>query len=529
MSSRRSLPVLAPTLAVFALAAAGTLVILTVPELRFVGRLPRVRLTIEATGATIALLTAALSYLRYSFGGTRSWLLIAVAFLVLAANRFLFGVAVDPEDLGSREAAYIWTAGRLMVGGFLLAAALPRNRRLVDHAGHLRRFVVFGAAALALLSVAEAALWAGRGVLPRLTTASEAVGGAGMGGALPGLTPIDITLGVGGTLLYLGAAAGFLRPVGAASPPWLPPALVLAAASHVHHMFFPVVFTAWVTTGDILRISFAAALLVGLLWEVRRMLTAESERSSELAAAYARERDRVTELEELDRAKADLFSVLAHELMHPVAGIRGSIVTLQRRWRDLGEDLRREMIDQVDSESARLRHLAEGALTALSLEDPGFSLHVRPVATSELVDELLQASAPLQGRLDLRMDDGLRSLRVRADVGRVLQVLRNLLSNAEKFSTPQSPIELKVEPGDGEVAFTVTDRGPGISPAALPQLFQRFSRARQEGMEKLPGSGLGLYISRRIVEAHGGSISVESEPGRGAAFRFTLPLAAGTG
>lgn len=516
------------TLVVFFLATVGTIVILAVPDLRFAARMPRARLAVESVAVVVGLLISALSYLRYSFGGTRSWLLLSVAFLVLGCNQLLFGVVLEPDAIGSQQASYFWTTGRLAVGVLLVAASLPHLRSTRDSRGHLRRFALLGGASLGILAAVQTALWMGRDRLPPLSRVPEAIAGVPITDVLPNLSAAVIAMGLAGTVLYLAAAAGFLRPAAEPAPPWLPPALVLAAASHIHHMFFPSVFTDWTSTGDVLRVGFAIVLLSGLLWEVRGTFAAEHHRSVELTAAYDREHQRVEELERVDRERDDFFSVLSHELMHPVAAIRAGAVTLDRRWENLDEEQRRSILVQVEEETARLRNLAEGTLTALDLQSPDFSLLTRAVPTGEIVRQLGEAMVQVNGRLTVRMEDGVEDLRVEADVGRVLQVFRNLLSNAEKFSDPGASIELRIERAGRDVAFTVIDQGPGIEPAAIPRLFQRFSRARREGTEDLPGSGLGLYISRRIVEAHGGRMAVESEPGRGSAFRFTLPLAEGS-
>ena len=117
---------------------------------------------------------------------------------------------------------------------------------------------------------------------------------------------------------------------------------------------------------------------------------------------------------------------------------------------------------------------------------------------------------------------------VPGDVDRIIQVMLNLLSNAAKYSAPDTPIELRVAEANGSVMFSVSDQGPGIGAEDIGRLFQQFSRIRQEGREQLAGSGLGLYICRRIVEAHGGKIWVESELARGSTFAFTIPKAPAT-
>jgi signal transduction histidine kinase len=110
-----------------------------------------------------------------------------------------------------------------------------------------------------------------------------------------------------------------------------------------------------------------------------------------------------------------------------------------------------------------------------------------------------------------------------ADSDRVKQVLLNLISNAVKFTPDQSTISVSVSPQQGSVLVAVVDKGPGISEENQPRLFQRFSRLEGPGGVRMPGSGLGLYLSRSIIEAHGGDIWVDSEPGKGSTFAFRLP------
>jgi signal transduction histidine kinase len=112
---------------------------------------------------------------------------------------------------------------------------------------------------------------------------------------------------------------------------------------------------------------------------------------------------------------------------------------------------------------------------------------------------------------------------VEADRARLLQVFRNLLSNAGKYSTPRTMVQFVMDATETDVIFTVVDSGPGIAEEDIPRLFQRFSRIRSAHTTNVPGSGLGLYITRRIVEAHGGRIWAESTPGVGSTFGFSLP------
>jgi signal transduction histidine kinase len=111
-----------------------------------------------------------------------------------------------------------------------------------------------------------------------------------------------------------------------------------------------------------------------------------------------------------------------------------------------------------------------------------------------------------------------------ADPGHIEQVLVNLLSNAAKYGREGCPIEVRVQAGASEVEVAVANQGPGIPPGELRRLFGRFCRSRSTPADRAPGIGLGLYIAKGLVEAHGGPIWAESIPGETTTFRFTLPL-----
>jgi signal transduction histidine kinase len=219
----------------------------------------------------------------------------------------------------------------------------------------------------------------------------------------------------------------------------LAPALLLAAFSHLHYMLFPTIFTEEISTGDLLRVGLSFALLVGLIREVRAAYLAERERRLELAAAYEVERSRVHELQELDRAKAELFGILTHELAHPVATVRGYAITLLRRWDSLDDPTRLQLIEHVERESARVRDLAEEATTVTQMESPGLSLMPRPETAMEIVRQVADATAELDGKLKVKVGPGAESAEVKVDLARILQVFSNLLSNAENMANPTHP------------------------------------------------------------------------------------------
>ena len=513
-------------LVVGAVLAGWTAAILLTSSLSFHIHSPQTRAPVEAAAATVIVMVCALAYIQYSLTNTRIAFFTGLAFLALGANHIVFGVLLGTGRLGitAQQEMYFWTVGRL-VAGLLLVAATMRGRQWANLGLPATRFLVGSVVVLATLGAIEGILWLVRTHLPPLSSVTSDVVAASAHGPLPGLTLVDLALGVSGTALFL-LAAGMYQGRLSADPwalPWLPVGLLLAAFSHVHYMLFPTIFSSRISTGDVLRQAMMLVFAGGLIWEVRRLYR---QRAEQLAAAYELERRRVIELERLDRSRHELFSILTHELLHPVATIRALAVTLTNRWDTTPEETRLKLAFRVEAESRRLRELAEEASTVTNLDGEGLSLVRRPEPAVELAREVAEIVDELGGRLKVIVEPRTESILVQADRARVLQALRNLLSNAEKYSEEGTPIELALSGGDGQVTFSVRNLGPGIGAEDLPSLFQMFSRTRPPGKETVPGSGLGLYITKRIVESHGGRIWVESWPGMETTFSFELPATA---
>jgi signal transduction histidine kinase len=508
-----------------AVLAAWTILSASNPRFSFDLRWRQARLPLETASFMATLFVASLAYLRYSLTLSRSWLLLGVAFLAIGLNQLVFRVMISPGDFGisSRTGFYLWSSGTLVAGVLMLAGALgrwPARRRPTRQVGEA---IWVTLVALAVLVVAQLALWLIRDSLPPLASSTSPP--SGTTGALPGLSAVNLTLGMVGAALFLGAAVGVLfRAPGEGLPAWLVPALVLAAVSQLHYMLFPTLLPGILSTGDLLRMAFALVLLLGLIWEVRVAFFAEHDRAVALSDAYEGERQHVAELQELERAKAELFGILTHELMHPVAAIQTFALLVARRWESLDDVKRNRMVGQLEEEVGRLRNLAEEAVAVTQLETRGFTVVRRPEKVAELVRQAADATAGLDGRLKVHIVDGAEDTIVLADPPRVLQIFRNLLSNAVKYADPDSPIELTAKPSNGDVVFSVVDHGPGIAEEDVLRLFHRFSRIRPVGKEAVSGSGLGLYISKGLAEAHGGRMWVESELGAGSSFSFTLPV-----
>ncbi len=276
-----------------------------------------------------------------------------------------------------------------------------------------------------------------------------------------------------------------------------------------------------------LRVGFwAVAFVIAPLALARQTFfrsLALEQAKQELAAAYDAERRRVAELERLDRAKAELAQVLTHDFLHAIATLRTYVVALRRQWEQIDDAERFEVAGWIERESDRLKALAEQSVAIMFGDAEGPALSIRPERVADLVEEAADSAKRLGGRLSIDMPREAGPMLVRADRVRILQVFRNLLMNAAAYAEPGTPIVLGVRPAEAEVRFTVRDHGPGIAAQDIGRLFRPFTRLSGADAEETPGSGLGLYVSRRIVEAHEGRIGVESELGAGSTFSFTLP------
>jgi len=500
---------------------AWTLLILVTPVLRFNVAWPSARLPLETARLVVATLAAALAYMRFSISRSGTYLFIALAFVVLVANQFAFGVVLQSSIVELDEGAYLWTVGRLLTGAMLLAGASSWGSREIRSERPLRVFLGAAAGSVALLSAIQIPLWLLREDLPPLAASDVPLDQ--VSGILPGLTAVNLGLGLVGASVFLLAAFLYLRLERPAFAGWLPVALVLAAFSHVHYMLMPTVFGDRLSTGDVLRLAFSGVLLIGLVSDVRATYLAERERQRELTLAYEAERQRVRDLEASDRSRAELLGMLTHELLHPVAATRTLVVALLKRWGDLDDEARRELVGRIDAQTRHLVTLAERVPDVSASTEEAFRLLLEEREVGALVHEALAMSTDRR-RIELAIPEEVARTRIMVDPVRLLEVFRNLLSNAAKFSPDGSPILIGVTRTGPDLVFHVKDRGGGVAPEETERVFGPFVRGAAAAREGVPGAGLGLYVSKRIVEGHGGRIWVESDQERGATFSFSLPL-----
>ena len=222
------------------------------------------------------------------------------------------------------------------------------------------------------------------------------------------------------------------------------------------------------------------------------------------------------------RARNDVLGVVAHDLRNPLTAILLEVEGM-RRQAPLQERRNDEPIANVRQAVMRMSRLIKDLLSVARIDAGQCSVSQARTPVRELVDEAVAAQQALVAArpLTLRVDVPAGLPDVAADRPRVVQVFENLISNAVKFTEPGGTLAISAAAREREVEFRVADSGRGIAADALPHVFDRFWQ--NEGGER-QGIGLGLPIAKGIVEAHGGRISVASEPGRGTTIRFTLPL-----
>lgn len=242
-----------------------------------------------------------------------------------------------------------------------------------------------------------------------------------------------------------------------------------------------------------------------------------------IASAYRTEQDALDVARKALASRDELMGVVAHDLRNPLGAISLKAALL-RMSADMSVPMRREA-ESIENITFRMESLIASMLDVTTIEAGQLSVVQEAVAIEDLLNEaaeMFSHAAESRGiRFSRQADDG--GTCVLADRERVLQVMSNLLGNALKFTPRGGEICLSAERCDEMIRFAVSDTGPGISPEHQPNLFDRFWKHERPGKK---GTGLGLFISKGIVEAHGGRIWVSSDPGRGATFFFTLHSAA---
>jgi PAS domain S-box-containing protein len=248
-------------------------------------------------------------------------------------------------------------------------------------------------------------------------------------------------------------------------------------------------------------------------------ITGRRHLDMERATMLVSEREYSRQLRDLTEMRADLTAMIAHELRGPVAAIR--LMTFLLGQGELSAQDQAEMFNAINGEMAQLERLIRDMTAVTEAERENFSVDPHWVPHGVLLESAVAFGRTSLGDRPFSVSDTL-NVRVWCDPERMSQVLHNLLDNAARHTPPGTPVELRSHQVSNRVRIEVADRGPGLPPEDVGLIFEKFGRGQQAAARQTPGAGLGLYLSRQIVQAHGSDLTVESTPGQGTVFAFEL-------
>lgn len=262
-----------------------------------------------------------------------------------------------------------------------------------------------------------------------------------------------------------------------------------------------------------------------ILFTIRRSMLGQGSLSvevtadviQELAQLLERSEQMTRELRQLDRTKRELIQILSHELFTPITAIQGFAIMVAESGANMTPEEMSELAAGVNRASNRIKRLV-GNLAALArLDREGVEVSTRPVAASDIANRAVAEFTTQAPRLDISIDE---SLRIWADPELATRALVILMENALALSAEDAIVKVDASRQDGTVSISVIDHGPGITPESQPRIFDAFTQVDASSTRPHQGLGIGLYLARRIMNAHGGSIDVTSEAGVGSTFRL---------
>jgi signal transduction histidine kinase len=265
--------------------------------------------------------------------------------------------------------------------------------------------------------------------------------------------------------------------------------------------------------------------LVDILAELEEKRTELERVNAELAATNKELNEANAKLRELSEMKEEFLALTTHDLRSPLTVISGviSFFTSGR----LGEltPEQKNMVAMMERNAQSLIELVNDLLDASKLESGTMRLELASIDLRGLFDELRETMEPLAREKSLKVEEDLPAdiPPVEADRAKLRRILVNLVSNAIKFTSRGGRVTMRARREDGSVRVSVSDTGVGIAPEDVKRLFDKYEQARSRATRGEKGTGLGLYITKQLVELHGGEIKVDSEVGKGSTFSFTIP------
>lgn len=229
------------------------------------------------------------------------------------------------------------------------------------------------------------------------------------------------------------------------------------------------------------------------------------------------------ELQDLDRARNELISLVSHQVRAPLTNMVGAVERMQTSC-SAPTAVCSRMFTVLREQAERLSRLVDEVLDVARLESGDLALNLEPTSLMPVLQQAAEAVAA-RGNRPIRLPFAPVLPLVMADRERLLEVVTNLLDNADKYSPPEAEVRVEVRATEEEVFVSVIDTGPGLPPQDLERVFAKYYRAERGDAQRAYGYGLGLYICRRLIEAQGGRIWAANRPEGGAVFTFTLPVA----
>lgn len=270
-----------------------------------------------------------------------------------------------------------------------------------------------------------------------------------------------------------------------------------------------------------------------ILYAIRRSMRGQGSLSVEVTADVIRElagllersEELTRDLRTLNRTKSEVIQILSHELFTPITTIQGFALTVAEQGERLGPDEVRELATGVAKASERLRRLVGNLGAAARLDRPGVEVSTVAIAAGDLIARAAAEFAADRDRL--RLLDLPAGLPLSVDVDLAMQALVTLIENALDLSDPDHAVEISAAGQDGALRIDVADRGPGVPEDQRERIFDAFTQTDGSDTRTHEGLGIGLFLARRIMAAHGGGISYREREGGGSVFSLTFPVASG--
>jgi signal transduction histidine kinase len=272
-----------------------------------------------------------------------------------------------------------------------------------------------------------------------------------------------------------------------------------------------------------------------ILYAIRRSMRGQGSLSvevtadviRELASLLERSEELTRDLRELNRTKSELIQILSHELFTPITTIQGFALTVAERGEQLSADEVRVLGTGVAKASERLRRLVGNLAAAARLDRPGVEVSTVPFAADDLIRRATDEFFADRGRLLVPEVSAELSLAV--DVDLATQALVTLIENALDLSAADQAVEISADGRDEELRIEVADRGPGVPEDQRERIFDAFTQTDASDTRTHEGLGIGLFLARRIMAAHGGGIAHREREGGGSVFSLAFPVASGSG